>query len=55
MEYAKIIGKTDYDIWIKKDAETFQKQDKLVIQNNKQYYFEEKIYLNEKNMDIFIQ
>lgn len=53
MEYAKIIGKTDYDIWIKKDAETFQKQDKLVIQNNKQYYFEEKIYLNEKKYGYF--
>lgn len=53
MEYAKIIGKTDYDIWIKEEAETFQKQDKLVIQNNKQYYFEEKIYLNEKKYGYF--
>ena len=53
MEYAKIISKTDYDIWIKKDAETFQKQDKLVIQNNKQYSFEEKIYLNEKKYGYF--
>ena len=53
MEYAKIIGKTDYDIWIKEEAETFQKQDKLVIQNNKQYSFEEKIYLNEKKYGYF--
>ena len=53
MEYAKIIGKTDYDIWIKEEAETFQNQDKLVIQNNKQYSFEEKIYLNEKKYGYF--
>ncbi|MGL5328773.1 MAG: PAS domain-containing sensor histidine kinase, partial [Peptostreptococcaceae bacterium] len=45
-----MIGKTDYDIWKKEEADKFKKEDEYVVKENKLCNYEEFVYINNKKV-----